>query len=148
MASQKTAELPGRGVYVVQVMLDTPRNIAVGSLGCLAFSRGSYLYVGSAQGNLPARVARHARSDKALRWHIDYLTASGRVPLAWAWDKPAEYECLIAGCLGQRFPVVTGFGASDCACAGHLFRAAAGPALRWIIECLEPPCARVRILEP
>lgn len=146
MARGQTAELPGRGVYVVQVVLDAPLDIAVGSLGRLVFPRGSYLYVGSAQSNLPARVARHARPEKPLRWHIDHLTTSGRVPLAWAWEKPAEYECRIAGCLGQRFPVVAGFGASDCACPGHLFRAAAGPALRWITECLESPRARVRVV--
>lgn len=143
MARAPRVELPGRGVYVVQVMLAARVSLEVGSLGRLDFARGSYLYVGSAQRNLPARVSRHARPDKPLRWHIDRLTTAGRVVAAWAWDKPADFECLLARCLEARFPVIAGFGASDCACRGHLFHAAASPAQAWIAQCLEPACARV-----
>ena len=62
------------GIYVAVFHLPQPRSIKVGALGLVRFKAGIYAYVGSAQKNLTARLQRHARHRKPLRWHIDYLS--------------------------------------------------------------------------
>ena len=54
--------------------------IVVGRLGVIQAERGYYVYVGSAlgSGGLAARVGRHCRREKRLRWHVDYLRARRR----------------------------------------------------------------------
>jgi len=42
--------------------------------GRARFRQGVYFYVGTAQRNLSARLGRHSRKEKTLRWHIDYLS--------------------------------------------------------------------------
>jgi len=46
----------------------------VGKLGVLSAQVGYYVHVGSAlgPGGLAARVGRHCRREKRLRWHVDY----------------------------------------------------------------------------
>lgn len=90
----------------------------------VALGPGAYLYCGSAYGpgGIAARVRRHARRRKKRHWHVDHLTAAGRVPAAYAL--PGGSECaLVAQALaldGVGVPI-RGFGASDCrSCATHL----------------------------
>jgi len=100
--------------------------IVVGRLGAFPFSRGYYVYVGSAlgSGGLPARLARHRRQQKRLHWHIDYLLAHASI-LGVQTDTSGErLECTWA----QQWLVTPGaqvtapgFGASDCRCPTHLF---------------------------
>ena len=54
---------------------------------------GFYLYCGSAKGpgGLAARLARHMRHGKAIRWHVDVLTEAGTVLGAWTF--PGGDEC-------------------------------------------------------
>lgn len=113
---------PASGVYVIEVCLCEEARISVGRLGALRFPAGAYLYVGSGLRGLRARIRRHARRRKRLRWHIDYVTARGRVTRVWVWPPDKALECRIARALGERLAVVAGFGASDCRCIGHLFR--------------------------
>ena len=63
------------GIYLAIFHLPRTQAITVGRLGRFTFPRGYYLYVGSAQRCLQARVARHARRKKSLRWQIDYLSS-------------------------------------------------------------------------
>jgi Uri superfamily endonuclease len=121
------AELPpAGGSYVLLVPLATPLTLDVGRLGRFDFPTGTYAYVGSAQGpgGLRARVGRHLRADKALRWHVDFLTAAAPVTEVWIDASAARLECAWSGALaalpGVRQPV-PGFGASDCACLTHQF---------------------------
>jgi len=44
-------------------------------LGEFDFPAGIRLH-GSAKRNFEARIARHLRQEKTLRWHIDYLLAA------------------------------------------------------------------------
>ncbi len=37
------------------------------------FPSGFYIYTGSAQKNLNARIRRHRAKNKKMHWHIDYL---------------------------------------------------------------------------
>ena len=122
-------------LYVVATLVSRRETIVVGALGAVTFARGWQAYVGSARRGRDARVARHRRADKPLRWHADYLFSRYAASLAWTFDltptepdrpaAPAQpAECSLAAALldcesrARRGP--SRFGASDCACAGHL----------------------------
>ena len=113
-------------LYVVAAWVPRRTTITVGALGPVTFARGWYAYVGSARRGRAARVARHFRRDKPLRWHADYLFAEQPARRAWLIDT-ARSECALVdglGAAGIAERVVPGFGASDCGCAGHLVRVA------------------------
>jgi sugar fermentation stimulation protein A len=110
------------GVYIAVFYMPKGRTIQIGRLGRFHFRRGLYFYVGSAQRNLSARIERHNRKKKTLRWHIDYLSAKAEMLGAITIPGPRELECQLAKELINIFePPVPGFGASDCRCGGHLF---------------------------
>jgi Uri superfamily endonuclease len=116
-------------LYVVAAFAPRRTAIAVGSLGEVTFDRGWYAYVGSARRGREARVARHARAEKPLRWHADHLFSRFPPTLAWLVDGDVG-ECELAGALA-RLPGAARrpprFGAGDCRCAGHLLRLARRP---------------------
>jgi Uri superfamily endonuclease len=114
------------GTYALILYNRASRTVSIGKLGEFLFSRGYYVYTGSAfgPGGLAARVGRHLKSGKPLRWHIDYLTACIPVVRVWHTRHPDPRECLWAAhfqTLGGTLPV-PGFGSSDCRCRSHLFR--------------------------
>jgi sugar fermentation stimulation protein A len=110
------------GVYIAVFYLPIDRHISVGKLGRFLFREGVYFYVGSAQRNLSARLERHKKKNKPLRWHIDYLSTETEMLGAITIDGPRQRECELAKEVGAIFElVVPGFGASDCWCGGHLF---------------------------
>jgi sugar fermentation stimulation protein A len=112
------------GTYISVFALSRRRRIQVGKLGRFWFEPGLYLYVGSAQRILSARLERHARRSKPLRWHIDYLSVRAAMIGAMIVPGPRERECELAGELRHMYELaVPGFGASDCGCGGHLFYA-------------------------
>ena len=112
------------GLYVAAFRLDADRRIRVGRLGRFQFRRGVYLYVGSAQRDREARLARHTRRRKPLRWHIDYLSAKATMLGAILVPGGRDAECALAAEVGKIYPrFIDGFGASDCRCGGHLFYA-------------------------
>jgi len=112
------------GLYIAVFRLDADRRIRVGRLGRFRFRRGVYLYVGTAQRGRDARLARHARRDKPLRWHVDYLSANATMLGAILVPGGRDGECRVAAELARLYPRAAGrFGASDCRCAGHLFYA-------------------------
>jgi len=112
------------GTYIAVFGLPERRRIQVGKLGCFRFEPGVYFYVGSAQRNLAARLERHARRAKSLRWHIDYLSTRAYMIGAMIVPGPRERECELAAELSRMYELaVPGFGASDCRCGGHLFYA-------------------------
>jgi histidyl-tRNA synthetase len=82
---------------------------------------GRYLYCGSARGpgGLRARIARHLRRRKPLRWHVDQLTTRGTVIAVWAI--PGGDECDLVARLALLPVPLPGFGSSDCRrCRSHL----------------------------
>lgn len=114
--------LTDSGIYIVVFRLPERQRIQVGKLGRFVFEPGFYFYVGSAQRNLSARVDRHARRRKPLRWHIDYLSTKAAMVGALMMPGPRSRECQVAKALAARFDLaVPRFGASDCRCVGHLF---------------------------
>jgi endonuclease-3 len=133
-------------LYVVAAWVPRRETIVVGALGPVTLARGWHAYVGSARRGRDARVARHRRAAKPLRWQVDYLFSRHPATRAWLFDTPlAECELAARLCapgrpgtaLGQPDPggsegavavgpvvrVATRFGASDCGCAGHLLYA-------------------------
>ena len=114
------------GTYMLLMTLGEPVCLRVGNLGVFPFSAGWYAYVGSAlgPGGLRARLSRHTRAEKKLRWHIDYLLGQARLREVWYVEGPERRECAWARLLedlpGTEVPV-PGFGASDCRCRSHLF---------------------------
>ena len=109
--------MSARRLYVAATWVPRRETIVVGSLGPITFVRGWYAYVGSARRGRDARVARHRRAAKPLRWHADYLFSRHPAGRAWLVDTRVS-ECELAARLGGR--VVPRFGSSDCRCGGHL----------------------------
>jgi Uri superfamily endonuclease len=111
------------GAYVVAVAVATPIEVRCGGAAPALLQAGRYLYCGSAYGpgGLRARLGRHFRKAKSIRWHVDQLTTRGEVIGAWAI--PQGDECELVQRLGLLPVPVDGFGASDCArCRSHLLR--------------------------
>lgn len=108
--------------YQLVVGIERALRLTVGRLGVIDFPAGRYVYTGSARRALEARIARHLRREKVLRWHIDYLlTAPGVRVLRVA--RSARPECALhRSTRGHAF--APGFGASDCraGCGSHLKR--------------------------
>ena len=110
------------GVYIAVFQLPKLCQIRVGRLGQFRFRRGFYLYVGSAQKNLSARLERHGKKKKPIRWHIDYLSSKSAMVGAIEIPGSRRQECRLARELSKMFELaVPDFGASDCRCGGHLF---------------------------
>ncbi len=106
--------------YQLFIEVSAPCEIAIGRLGIFAFAAGRYVYTGSARRGLEARIARHLRREKKLRWHIDYLLSASGVSVTRVRRSRID-ECSLNQQTGGTTPVA-GFGASDCSgrCSSHL----------------------------
>lgn len=114
------------GAYVLLVELPEPLQFDFAG-GSARLAPGFYLYCGSARGpgGLAARIARHMRRAKKIRWHIDRLTTAGVTHGAWIF--PDGDECALARRCESLPTPLPGFGASDCpTCRSHLFLASSG----------------------
>jgi Uri superfamily endonuclease len=93
-------------------------------LGDFEFPPGYYVYLGSAlgPGGLKARVGRHLRAGKKLKWHLDYISSVFH-PVALRCElSTVSLECEWAAKLadGGGGVIAPGFGSSDCSCPSHL----------------------------
>lgn len=113
------------GTYALVLRATESTTVTAGRLGTLHVVAGDHVYIGSAfgPGGVRARVQRHARAEKRLRWHIDHLTTVAPVVEAWFTHDPRRLECdwlaALASIRGAR-ELWPGFGASDCGCSSHL----------------------------
>ncbi len=129
--------MPGSlpGTYILLIYLRRGELLSIGRLGSHRFSRGWYLYVGSAfgPGGVAARCNHHRRVSPRPRWHIDYLRAAAPLRAIWFSHEPERLEHdwadVLGGVWGLSAPV-EGFGTSDCGCSSHLFYAASRPNIR------------------
>jgi len=116
---------PLPGTYALIMRMSGRSEILVGKLGSLTTQPGWYVYLGSAMGpgGLAARVGRHCRREKRLRWHVDYLRREAQIQEVWYATGKAQRECRWAKVLrsmpGASVPLAR-FGASDCRCPSHL----------------------------
>ena len=123
-----------KGVYQLLIRLDSDTTIPVGKLGVFDFSRGYYVYTGSAMGGLEARIARHLSAEKRFHWHIDYLLEQSSI-IRYAIKECSAGVRLECGCNAAMLAMegastpVKGFGSSDCKCRSHLVYFADEPAL-------------------
>lgn len=111
------------GAYVLAVELASSVTVVLPGKSAASLGSGGYLYCGSARGpgGLRARLRRHMRRGKAVKWHIDRLTEVGVV--LGAWVLPGGDECELAAILSGLPTPIVGFGSTDCArCRSHLFR--------------------------
>lgn len=117
-------DLPSvRGAYVL--LIETVATVSLVVRGTMArLAPGTYLYCGSARGpgGIRARVGRHLKAGKTLRWHVDRLTEAGRI--TGVIVAPDGDECDLFDGLRSRLRgavPVAGFGSSDCRrCPAHL----------------------------
>jgi Uri superfamily endonuclease len=111
-----------KGVYLLLINLKKNSRIKIGRLGRITFSKGFYVYVGSALNSLQARVARHLSSEKKLKWHIDYLLASPNAEVETVITRQTEkkIECKVNEIIQKFGKPVEKFGSSDCKCKSHL----------------------------
>lgn len=112
--------MPNETSYQLLIDVSQPLRCMVGRLGEFDFPVGRYVYTGSAKRNLDARIARHIRQEKALRWHIDYLLTAPGVRVVEV-IRSRRGECALNRA-GRGRILVVGFGASDCRadCGAHL----------------------------
>lgn len=106
--------------YSLFIKVEQTQIITVGRFGRFEFISGNYIYSGSARRNLLARVNRHLRKEKKLRWHIDYLLNAPTVDIIKVLVSTSQ-ECGSVAAGGGSI-LVPGFGASDCrsGCGSHL----------------------------
>ena len=106
--------------YQLLIEVSQPLRCTIGRLGEFDFPAGRYVYTGSARRGLEARIARHTRQKKALRWHIDYLLNAPGVGVIEVIRSRRSECALNRGVAGGI--VAFGFGASDCraGCGAHL----------------------------
>jgi len=125
------------GTYALILFACAPCQIVVGRWGALDIVPGYYVYVGSAfgPGGVSARIRRHCRQRKKLRWHIDYLREVTTPVKVWCGFGGRDLEHRWAGIFACRnvfsrgggLNAIPGFGCSDCRCASHLFATDTAP---------------------
>ncbi|MFW6176631.1 MAG: GIY-YIG nuclease family protein [Thermoplasmatota archaeon] len=110
-----------KGIYTLVIELKENKVIEVGAIGNINFDKGYYVYVGSAQNGLEARIERHLRDEKKIHWHIDYLLKESEIINIFVTDGDKELECKVADYLSHLIDPISDFGCSDCKCFSHLF---------------------------
>ena len=109
------------GVYALLINLDEAREIRIGALGVIYFPKAKYVYIGSAQRNLSARIRRHYSQSKKFRWHIDYFLAKAKLLTHFSLPLPRWCEETVAIRMTKHHSYIPGFGASDSRAKSHLF---------------------------
>lgn len=114
------------GTYLLILKSRKITTIEVGKIGSMDVRKGYYLYVGSAfgPGGIKARVNRHLRQNKLLRWHIDYLR--NHCSLEWVLvnynTTKKESDWVKRLLLHPAYSIAFHqFGASDSCYPSHLF---------------------------
>lgn len=106
--------------YQLYIQINKQVSITIGKFGTYNFLPGTYIYTGSAKKNIEARVARHLKKEKKLKWHIDYLLSNPNVDIIEVQQSETP-ECILNQSV-SGIVLVPGFGSSDCknSCRSHL----------------------------
>ncbi len=113
------------GIYHIIFEVESEFAIKIGAAGEYFFIKGFYVYTGTAQRALLARLERHIKKDKKVRWHIDYLSSHSAVSFRAAYyyeGEPAGNECRRnRKIINNADFYMPHFGSSDCRlCPSHL----------------------------
>ncbi|NOY64665.1 MAG: DNA/RNA nuclease SfsA [Nitrospirae bacterium] len=115
-------EMVDSGAYMVVLFIEKDKSVRIGTLGDILFKKGYYVYVGSAEKGLKARMERHKRRRKKVHWHIDYLRNHCEIVTVLPVRSSERLECLMARDIRMIAQgTIKGFGSSDCRCKGHLY---------------------------
>ncbi len=121
-------ESSDKGSYMLCGKLEDEKTLQVGKLGMLTFRPGYYLYVGSAMNSLSARIKRHMRVRKSLKWHIDYIAPHFKDFIAIPVRSSEPLECSLSKAVDSIADgYIPNFGCSDCNCDSHLYWFAENP---------------------
>lgn len=113
------------GVYALILELRGELSVRAGRVRGL-LPPGVYVYIGSARGpgGVKARVLRHMKREKKIKWHVDQLTAAARIA-GVVFAETNSRECVLTPHLEKLGfeHLLPGFGSSDCTsgCRSHLF---------------------------
>src|SRR3546814_112684 len=122
---------PTGGAYALMFDLAEPA-LFCGPNGSHQIEPGRYVYAGSAYGpgGMRARMGRHFRKSKAIRWHIDHLTQQAGMLQAALIEGGAECNIVrVLVATGEFRIPLKGFGSTDCRrCRSHLLHLRAGGA--------------------
>ena len=112
-----------KGCYCLIINLDETSEIEIGKLGKINFTKGHYVYVGSAMNSLESRIKRHLSDDKKLHWHIDYLSKNVNCHINEVIYNVSDekIECRLAQFISNQSSSIKNFGSSDCVCESHLY---------------------------
>ncbi len=137
--------------YILLIKLHNKMLINIKSLGTVVLDPGFYIYIGSANIRNPlARILRHFRKRKKIKWHIDFLTNAPSIEVIAAIMCYGLTESLIYDLIISQDRFVTAarrFGSTDQKHhITHLFKIKGEPAivLRCTINQLKRLC---RIIE-
>lgn len=114
------------GVYALIIRMNKNQRLKIGKLGNFKFSKGFYIYTGSALNGLAARINRHRRKQKKFFWHIDYLLNSkhSHISEVLTIRTSKRLECQLNRIISE-LPnakiVAKKFGCLDCNCKTHLY---------------------------
>jgi Uri superfamily endonuclease len=117
-----------RGYYILLIHNTKEIETIIGYLGRKRLEKGYYLYIGSAQGpgGVGARVNRHLKKKKKIRWHIDYLTTRPTmriVGIVYTCTTENGAETKIANIIGEKAkPAIPKFGSTDTRDLTHLYK--------------------------
>ena len=109
-------------LYAIHLKISEKKLVQIGSLGTFEFPIGTYIYVGSAKKNIKARITRHIKKEKPLRWHFDYIRPHGEIVKVETFDDSLD-ECNRCKQIKEKYQaheLIKGFGSSDCNCKAHL----------------------------
>ena len=119
-------ELPREaGAYILLIRLDSALHLDMAAFSGKSLGPGLYVYRGSAYGpgGVRARVSRHLRADKPMRWHVDRLTACGQIERVGVRIGGRECDLVSELILHRGLPMLPGFDSSDSrASPAHLLR--------------------------
>jgi Uri superfamily endonuclease len=104
--------------YQLVIRVARTIEITVGHPGTFSFLKGTYVYTGSAKRNFEARIARHLREEKTLRWHIDCLLTALSVSVTEV-RRTGTKECKLNQATEGEI-VASGFGDSNRRRAGDI----------------------------
>jgi len=132
-----------KGTYLFLLHNSKAREISAGRFGKVLFPSGFYLYAGSAfgPGGLNARIGRHFRQDKKIRWHVDNLSITMNPVECWYHVSQTKRECQWNSRLEDihdTYPL-RGFGSSDCKCLSHLHYFSRKPSATALTSLLNAP---------